>query len=194
MSIEETENHIDGDQRAMCKETFSNAERECDIRVICKRLSSGIVQDKGPLGLISNVMKKFDTNARSTRLRDAIDSCECEFAWTKSRHDWAVLVHGGQCEWYGEMYGAPFRYASPTGGRHRAKDTGMELAVRHLLFVCLFSPLFDTSLVYFFFVGPEDASSSHGKVSVGSFENYCIFMFRDNSASQHASGSVCHSQ
>ena len=28
MSIEETENHIDGDQRAMCKETFSNAERE----------------------------------------------------------------------------------------------------------------------------------------------------------------------
>ena len=129
MSMEEIENHNKGDRRAMCKETYSNAKPECDIRVVCRRLSSGIVPDSGPFGLISNAFRKLDRNARSSRLEDAIDSCECEFLWKKARHDWAVLVHGGQCDWFGEMFGAPFRYGSPAGKIHKRKDTGMELAV-----------------------------------------------------------------
>ena len=31
--------------------------------------------------------------------------------------------------WYGENFGAPFHYGSPSGQRHKRKDTGMELAV-----------------------------------------------------------------
>ena len=98
--MEEIENHNKGDRRAMCKETYSNAKPECDVRVVCRRLSSGIVPDSGPFGLISNAFRKLDQGARSSRREDAIGSCECEFLWKKSRHDWAVLVHGGQCGWY----------------------------------------------------------------------------------------------
>ena len=147
LSLRQIENRNE-DEKPMCEETFSNEDPGCGIRVVCTRLSSGIVQESGPVGIIRNAWNSLDLAARERRRESARNSCACEFSWTKSRHDWAVLVHGGQCDWYvscfslclypsqrtpihnvecrfGRGYGTPYHYAPPTHKRKR-QDSGME--------------------------------------------------------------------